>query len=154
MVNVRTKFVQGVIVAFILLSLPSLAKRPEFRLILKNHLFYPAEIEIPANTKVKLIIHNQDQTPEEFDSFDLNREKVIFPQKKAVIFIGPLLPGRYEFFGEFNPNSAQGAIVVKSSKLNAKVNQNTLIDATALSSNSPDKPVTQQALVKELNRAD
>ena len=121
MINVRTKFVQGVIVAFILLSLPSLAKRPEFQLILKNHLFYPAEIEIPANTKVKLIIHNQDQTPEEFDSFDLNREKVIFPQKKAVIFIGPLLPGRYDFFGEFNPNSAQAAIVVKSRKQNAKV---------------------------------
>lgn len=151
MVNVGTKFFQGVIVAFILMSLPSLAKRPEFQLILKNHLFYPAEIEIPANTKVKLIIHNQDQTPEEFDSFDLNREKVIFPRKKAVIFIGPLLPGRYEFFGEFNPNSAQGAIVVKLQKLSAKVNKSVLNDTITLS--SPDKYATQQVLVKEFNRA-
>jgi len=97
---------------FALLSFASLAKRAEFQLTLKNHLFYPAEIKILENTKVKLIIYNQDQTPEEFDSFDLNREKVIFPEKKAVIFIGPLSPGRYEFFGEFNPNSAQGTIIV------------------------------------------
>ncbi|MBA6292378.1 cupredoxin domain-containing protein [Colwellia sp. MB3u-70] len=106
------KLMQSVIVFFALLSFASLANRPEFEVELKNHLFYPAEIEIPANTKVKLVIYNRDTTPEEFDSFDLNREKVIFPQKKSVIFIGPLPPGRYKFFGEFNPNSAQGTIIV------------------------------------------
>ncbi len=88
------------------------AKRPEFVLELKNNLFYPAEITIPANTKVKLIIHNKDATPEEFDSFALNREKVIFAHKKAVIFIGPIPPGRYDFFGEYHPNSAKGTIIV------------------------------------------
>jgi len=117
MSNSPMPFIHGVIMTLLLLSFSSLAKRPEFQLRLNNHLFYPAEIEIPENTKVKLIIHNQDNTPEEFDSFDLNREKVIFPQKKAVIFIGPLLPGRYDFFGEFNPNSAQGTIIVVPNKL-------------------------------------
>ncbi|AZQ84226.1 cupredoxin domain-containing protein [Colwellia sp. Arc7-635] len=112
MTSNAVKLIHSIILACALLSFFSLAKRPEFQLQLKNHLFYPAEIEIPENTKVKLIIFNQDSTPEEFDSFDLNREKVIFPEKKAVIFIGPLTPGRYEFFGEFNPNSAQGAIIV------------------------------------------
>lgn len=112
MTSTAIKLVQSALLLFSLLSFASLADRPEFQLALKNHLFYPAEIKIPENIKVKLIIHNQDKTPEEFDSFDLNREKVIFPEKKAVIFIGPLSPGRYEFFGEFNPNSAQGAIIV------------------------------------------
>lgn len=112
MTSNAVKLIHSIILACALLSFFSLAKRPEFQLQLKNHLFYPAEIEIPENTKVKLIIFNQDSTPEEFDSFDLNREKVIFPEKKAVIFIGPLPPGRYDFFGEFNPNSAQGAIIV------------------------------------------
>tara|TARA_R110000803_G_scaffold85827_1_gene152173 strand:+ start:40581 stop:41045 length:465 start_codon:yes stop_codon:yes gene_type:complete len=154
MVNVRAKFVQSVIVACMLLSLPSLAKRAEFQLILKNHLFYPAEIEIPANTKVKLIIHNQDQTPEEFDSFDLNREKVIFPHKKAVIFIGPLLPGRYEFFGEFNPNSAQGAIIVKPNKLSSNIKTRAASDVNILALNTAQKRVTHRVLVKELYRAD
>ena len=66
------------------------AKRPEYQLVLKNHLFYPAKIIIPANKKVKLVIHNHDNSVEEFDSFDLNREKVIFPMQKSIIFIGPL----------------------------------------------------------------
>jgi hypothetical protein len=103
-----------------------MANRPEFEVELKNHLFYPAEIEIPANMKVKLVIYNRDTTPEEFDSFDLNREKVIFPQKKSVIFIGPLPPGRYKFFGEFNPNSAQGTIIVVPKKSATDTNIETL----------------------------
>jgi len=120
------KFMQSIIVFFALLSFASLANRPEFEVELKNHLFYPAEIEIPANMKVKLVIYNRDTTPEEFDSFDLNREKVIFPQKKSVIFIGPLPPGRYKFFGEFNPNSAQGTIIVVPKKSAADTNIETL----------------------------
>nr|WP_241264262.1 cupredoxin domain-containing protein [Bowmanella dokdonensis] len=86
---------------------------PEYELVLKDHLFYPSKLEIPANMKVRLIVHNQDDTPEEFDSFDLNREKVIFPQRKATVYIGPLQPGVYHFFGEYNPNSARGQVIVK-----------------------------------------
>ena len=66
---------------------------------------------VPANKKVRLLIENQDSTPEEFDSFDLNREKVLYPNRKSVIYIGPLTPGRYEFFGEFSPNTARGAVI-------------------------------------------
>jgi len=61
---------------------------------------------------VKLIVYNRDPTPEEFESFELNREKVIMGGAKAVIFIGPLPPGEYPFFGEFHPNTALGKIVV------------------------------------------
>ena len=96
----------------------SAEQRPEFTLTLKNHLFYPQTITIPANKKVKLIIYNQDDTAEEFDSFDLNREKVIFPHQHSVIFIGPLPAGRYDFFGEFNPNSARGVVIVEDPDLN------------------------------------
>jgi hypothetical protein len=135
-------FIHGVIMTLLIVSFSSVAKRPEFQLTLHNHLFYPAEIEIPENTKVKLIIHNQDNTPEEFDSFDLNREKVIFPQKKAVIFIGPLLPGRYDFFGEFNPNSAQGSIIVVPNKLAP--------DSTEAEKNASKSP-SNSAVLKENN---
>ncbi|WP_281557172.1 cupredoxin domain-containing protein [Thalassomonas sp. RHCl1] len=107
------KYIKGILLLTTLCwSCVSWGKRPEYKLELKDHLFYPAEIEIPAGRKVKLVIHNHDSTPEEFDSFDLNREKVIFPKKKAVIFVGPLPPGRYGFFGEYNPNTATGTVVV------------------------------------------
>ena len=90
-----------------------LAGTPVFEIEIKNHLFYPAEIEIPAGTKIKLRIKNLDSTPEEFESYEFNREKVISGHSKATIFIGPLAPGRYPFFGEFYPKTAQGFLVVK-----------------------------------------
>ena len=82
-------------------------------IIIKNHKFQPTEITIPAGKKMELIIDNQDPTPEEFESHELNREKIIAGNSKARIFIGPLAPGRYPFFGEFNEATAQGVIIVK-----------------------------------------
>jgi hypothetical protein len=32
---------------------------------------------------------------------------------KAIIFVGPLPPGEYPFFGEFNPGTALGKIIVR-----------------------------------------
>ncbi len=85
----------------------------EFGLVIKNHRFEPTEIKIPAGQRVKLIVHNQDSTPEEFESHSLNREKVIPGGTKATIFIGPLKPGRYPFVGEYNEATAKGAVVAE-----------------------------------------
>ena len=90
----------------------SFAATPEFEIEIRNHLFQPDTLTIPANTKVKLIIYNRDPTPEEFESFELNREKIILGGRKAIVFIGPLEPGEYPFFGEFNPQTALGKILV------------------------------------------
>lgn len=86
-----------------------------FRLTLENHVFTPAELTIPANQKIKIVIQNKDDTAEEFDSFDLNRERVIFANRNATIFVGPLPTGKYEFFGEYHPNSARGIVIVEES---------------------------------------
>ena len=89
------------------------AGTPVAELRIRNHLFHPARLEIPANQKVKLLISNEDSTPEEFESYELNREKVIMGGQKTVIFIGPLAPGEYPFFGEFNPRTAQGVVIAE-----------------------------------------
>ncbi len=91
-----------------------MASTPAFEIEIKNHLFYPAELHIPSGQKVKLIIYNRDPTPEEFESYELNREKVIMGRSRGIVFIGPLQPGDYPYFGEFNPDTAQGKIVVVS----------------------------------------
>ncbi len=93
--------------------LPVVAGTPVFEIEIRDHLFHPEELRIPANTKVKLVVYNRDTTPEEFESYELNREKVIMGGRKANIFIGPLEPGVYPFFGEFNPKTAQGRVVVE-----------------------------------------
>ena len=99
--------------ALLVASAPVLAGDPEFTIQLHDHRFTPSEVKVPAGAKVKLIIENQDSTPEEFDSFALNREKIVFPNSKGIVFIGPLKPGRYEFMGEFNQSSAKGAVIAE-----------------------------------------
>ncbi|MGH8688975.1 MAG: cupredoxin domain-containing protein [Burkholderiales bacterium] len=100
---------------FVLALCPAIAlsQVPEFKLSIRDHRFLPAEVRVPANMKVKLIVANEDATPEEFDSYDLNREKVIVGKSSATIYVGPLGPGRYAFKGEFNSSTAQGVIVVE-----------------------------------------
>ena len=85
----------------------------EYKLTIRDHRFVPAEITIPAKTKVKLIIINEDASPEEFESHELNREKIVTGKGRITVFVGPLKPGRYPFFGEFNPKTAQGVLIVK-----------------------------------------
>jgi len=89
------------------------AATPIIEIELRDHLFYPAEITIPADTKVKLIIINTDNAAEEFEGYEMNREKVIPAGSRGVVFIGPLRAGEYPFFGEFFPKTAQGKVIVK-----------------------------------------
>jgi hypothetical protein len=89
------------------------AAEPEALLVIRNHLFEPAELKVPAGERVKLVVHNQDPTPEEFESHTMNREKVVPGGAKATIYIGPLKPGRYEFFGEYNAATAKGVVVAE-----------------------------------------
>jgi hypothetical protein len=92
---------------------PVRAATPVIEIEIRDHLFYPPEVIVPANTKVKLLVKNLDPTPEEFESYELNREKVISGNSRAVIFIGPLPVGEYPFFGEFYPKTAQGKVLVE-----------------------------------------
>jgi len=85
----------------------------EVKLVIRNHRFVPAEVHVPANTKLKLLVINQDKSPEEFESHELNREKVVVGGGTIQVFVGPLKPGRYPFFGEFHMDTAQGALIAK-----------------------------------------
>jgi hypothetical protein len=97
------------------LLLPGLAPAadPEFNLTIRDHRFEPAELRVPAGKKIKLTIDNQDASPEEFESHELNREKVIPAKSKLSIFIGPLKAGKYPYVGEFNQKTANGVIVAE-----------------------------------------
>jgi len=89
------------------------ADTPSFSLTIRNHRFEPAELVVPVDQKIELRVINQDPTPEEFESSDLHREKVVPGGKQISVFIGPLKAGSYEFFGDFNRATARGHIVAK-----------------------------------------
>lgn len=86
---------------------------PEYKLVIKDHRFEPAELAVPAGQKIKLLVENLDATAEEFESYELNREKVVAANTTISVFIGPLAPGRYPYFGDFNQATAKGTIVAK-----------------------------------------
>jgi hypothetical protein len=99
--------------AFLVPQAPARADDDSIVLTIKDHRFTPDVVEVPAGKKIKLLVRNEDPTPEEFESYELNREKVIPGGSQAVVIVGPLDPGTYEFFGEFNIETAQGKIVAK-----------------------------------------
>jgi Cupredoxin-like domain len=84
---------------------------PHIDVTIKNHVFTPAEIHVPAGKRTVLIVRNQDAGPEEFDSSALKVEKVIVGGTYATIWLRPLGPGRYNFMGEFHPDTAQGVVI-------------------------------------------
>lgn len=97
----------------LLFAVPVLAYAADVEqtIVIKDHQFTPTEIHVPAGQKVKLIIDNQDATPEEFESDELHREKVIPANSQGIVLIGPLQPGRYPFKGEFHEDTAQGVVI-------------------------------------------
>lgn len=86
---------------------------PEFTLVVKNHVYRPSELKVPAGTKFKIIVRNEDATPEEFESTDFNREKIVLPNSSITVYVGPLRAGNYGFFGDFHQATAKGRLIVE-----------------------------------------
>lgn len=84
----------------------------DYTITLKDKQFSPANLTVPANQKIKLIVKNQNATPAEFESSDLDREKVVTANSEITVFIGPLDPGSYGYFDDFD-RSVTGTITAK-----------------------------------------
>lgn len=91
----------------------AVAQSEEHVLVISNHRFSPETLTVPANQRLQLIIDNRDPTVEEFESYDLRREKLIPGNSKATVWVGPLPKGEYSFFGEFHPDTAQGKLIAR-----------------------------------------
>jgi hypothetical protein len=92
---------------------PSIACAQEFTVTIKNHRFEPTEIRVPAGKRVSIYVVNEDPTPEEFESISMKVEKIIPGKSKGLVRVGPLAPGRYDFFGDFNPDTAKGVLIAE-----------------------------------------
>jgi plastocyanin len=97
----------------LLVPVIALAGQTEFATVLSDHRFQPETLTVPAGEKIRLVVENRDTDPEEFDSYALNREKVIPGNGKATIYIGPLAPGEYAFRGELHEDTAKGTVVAR-----------------------------------------
>lgn len=102
-------------IALALGLLPALAiadAEPSAEIAIAGRQFDPVQLEVPPDIRIRLTVNNSDALPAEFESYDLSREVVVPPRGRVNVYIGPLKPGKYQFFNDFNP-SAKGWIVVK-----------------------------------------
>lgn len=110
--------VHAAVASFLLLAVLTLpagswADVPSQSIAIRDGRFVPAQLELPAGVKVKLVIANEETLPAEFESFDLSREIIVPAGRSVAVFVGPLDAGRYEFFNDFN-RAMQGSIIVKT----------------------------------------
>ena len=95
-----------------LLSLTQKAFADDYVITLSDKKFSPLELTIPANVKVKVLVKNLDDAPTEFESSELNREKIIDAKSDAIIYLGPLEAGKYSYYDDFNREN-KAFIIVK-----------------------------------------
>jgi hypothetical protein len=86
--------------------------QPANTIVIKDHQFIPPQLSVAAGQKLQITVDNQDPTPEEFESFDLDREQVVEGNKKIMVYIGPLKPGTYGYWADFHKDS-KGTIVAQ-----------------------------------------
>tara|TARA_R110001583_G_scaffold31776_1_gene108318 strand:+ start:23670 stop:24017 length:348 start_codon:yes stop_codon:yes gene_type:complete len=84
-----------------------------FVIEMKDGVLSPERLEIPARTQVKIILRNTGETPAEFESLRLRKEKVLAPGVESFVVIRRASPGEYPFFDEFHIETAQGVIVAR-----------------------------------------
>ena len=80
---------------------------------LKNHKFSPSTIKVKANKPSMILLYNDDDGADEFDSSSLKIERVVPGHNKANIRIRALAPGKYPFMGEFHAATAQGVVIAE-----------------------------------------
>ena len=109
----RTLFLSLTILAGVFSTSSALAAESSpLMLVVHDGRFEPEQLAIPTGVKLKLLIRNLDTSPIEFESFDLSREIIVPGHGEVTIYVGPLEPGSYQFFNDFN-HEMRGSVVAK-----------------------------------------
>ena len=83
-----------------------------YAVTLRDGKFSPAIVNVKAGVKFTLSITNATAKSAEFESYELNREKIVEAGKTITVYLGPLEAGSYPFFDDFN-QAASGKIIAK-----------------------------------------
>jgi hypothetical protein len=78
----------------------------------KDKKFDPVEVKAPADKRIVIRVINRDGAAMEFESKSLKVEKVVAANSEGIVRVGPLKPGKYEFFDDFNMSN-RGTLIVE-----------------------------------------
>jgi hypothetical protein len=102
--------------ALVLLSVsggPGWSDDVVFEIEMKDGVITPQRIEVPANTRFKIVIDNQGASPAEFECTELHKEEVVPAGSKGRLIFRSLDPGEYVCIDEFQPDGSSALLVVK-----------------------------------------
>ena len=79
----------------------------------ENYRFTPQRLDVPAGQPLTIKVVNASKEPIEFESFKLNREKVVEPGETITVHLPALSPGSYDFYDDFHKDVPEGSIIAK-----------------------------------------
>lgn len=107
-------------IGFALAVPPSaMGEAPSYSIAIHDHGFAPASLTVPAGARIRLRVTNKRSLPSEFESGEMNCEKVVPGGTTVSVWIGPLKPGKYKFFDDFN-TGVNGWIIATAGKAGAR----------------------------------
>jgi Cupredoxin-like domain len=88
-------------------------EEPVFTIEFKDGNIVPERLEVPANRRFQLQLRNSGDTPAEFESNELRKEKVLAPRTTSILVFKTLDPGEYPFFDDFHPDAPKAVLIAK-----------------------------------------
>jgi len=86
---------------------------PAFEVVVRDGVFIPARIEVPAGRRVKLVLINEGPGPLEFENDEMRIEKVLNAGARSFVVLPKLKPGQYDFADEYNPITGEFSVIAK-----------------------------------------
>ncbi len=97
----------------VLPSFACAAQEPMAEITCDSGRFQPAALNVAANRLVRIKVTNKGSSPIEFESFEMNRERVVPPGHTITVILPKLDPGEYHFFDDFHHETGQGTITAR-----------------------------------------
>jgi len=86
---------------------------PAFEVVVRDGVFIPARIEVPAGRRVKLVLINEGPGPLEFENDEMRIEKVLNAGARSFVVLPKLKSGQYDFADEYNPITGEFSVIAK-----------------------------------------
>ena len=101
------------LVASLALAVQAAAEPPTFTVTLADGRIDPPRLEVPAGTRIKLVLRNAGPGAAEFEGRDVRVEKVLAPDAASFVVLPALEPGTYRFFDEFHPDNPDMRVMAR-----------------------------------------
>lgn len=88
------------------------APLPSWTVTIRDGVFSPKRVEVPAGQRIKFILKNEGPGPLEFENADLHVEKIVAAGAESFV-VFKLPPGEHMFVDEFNIATGELLVIAR-----------------------------------------